>query len=364
MSFVSTLSRYVGRTFLLWFSVLMLALVGIIFLFEFVELLRRASGQPDVSVAVVLRMSVLKLPDTIEVLFHFAVLFGAMFAFWRLTRSQELVVARAAGVSAWQFLMPILVLAALIGVVKVALLNPISAAMFGRFEQLEDRYIRGNAQILDISRAGLWLRQRDEQGYSVIHAERTEPDEIRLTRVIVFLFDEQETFRGRIDAESATLRNGYWDLRGTWISLGATQPEFVAQYRLPTDLTFDSIVESFASPKTMSFWDLPDFIETLDTTGFSSLRHKLHYNALLAQPFLLAAMVLFAAAFSLRHARRGGTLTMVVAGVLTGFLLFVLNDLVMALGLAESIPVQMAAWTPAGVGLLIGAATLLHLEDG
>ena len=364
MSVGSTLSYYIGRVFLVWFGVLMLALVGIIFLFEFVELLRRASSRPDVPVAMVLRMSVLKLPDTIEVLFHFAVLFGAMFAFWRLTRSHELVVARAAGVSAWQFLAPILVLAALIGVVKVALLNPVSSAMYARFEQLEDRYIRGHTQILDISRAGLWLRQRDEQGYSVIHAERTDPNEIRLTRVIVFLFDEDETFRGRIDAESATLRDGYWDLRGTWISLGATQPEYVAQYRLATDLTVDRILESFASPKTMSFWELPEFIDTLDATGFSSLRHKLHYNALLAQPLLLAAMVLFAAAFSLRHSRRGGTLAMVVAGILTGFLLFVLNDLVMALGLAESIPVRMAAWTPAGVGLLIGAATLLHLEDG
>ena len=360
----STLPRYVGRIFLSWFLILMVALVGVIFVFEFVEMVRRASSRPDVTIGLALRMTLLKLPDTIEVLFHFGVLFGAMLAFWRLSRSQELVVARAAGISAWQFLMPVLALAAMIGLFKIALLNPISAAMFARYEQLDDRYFQGQSQILDISTSGVWLRQRDAAGYSVIHAERTAADAIRLSRVIVFLFDENEDFVGRIDAATAALANGYWDLRGTYIKIGSAQPEYVPEYRLPTDLTVSKIQESFASPKTLSFWDLPDFINTLDNTGFSSLRHRLHYNSLLAQPILLAAMVLFAAAFSLRHSGRGGTLLMVVAGVLTGFLLFVLNDVVMALGLAENIPVIMAAWTPAGVGILIGTATLLHLEDG
>ena len=85
---------------------------------------------------------------------------------------------------------------------------------------------------------------------------------------------------------------------------------------------------------------------------------------MLAQPVLLAAMVLFAATFSLRHTRRGGSLVMIGAGVLTGFILFVLNDVMLALGLAETIPVAMAAWLPAGISLLIGTSLLLHLEDG
>ncbi|MCB9947895.1 MAG: LPS export ABC transporter permease LptG [Rhodospirillaceae bacterium] len=360
---LATFSRYVGRQFLLWFLVMMLVLSGIIMLFEFVELLRRG-GSGGISVAVAIQMTLLKLPDTVSLLFHLAVLFSAMFTFWRLTRSQELIVARAAGVSAWQFLLPVVLLAAVIGVAKIALFNPIAAAMFARYEVLEDRNIRGISAVLDISRGGLWLRQRDEDGISVIHAERTAPEEILLSNVIVFLYDRDEHYRGRIDAREAQLEDGYWDIHDAWVSIDRNRPEFVARHRLPSDLTVERIQDSFASPKTLSFWDLPDFIETLEITGFSSLRHRLHYDSLLAQPLLLAAMVLFAASFSLRHSRHGGTVVMVVTGVLTGFAMFVLNDLVMALGLAESIPALMAAWTPAGVATLLGTATLLHLEDG
>ena len=75
-------------------------------------------------------------------------------------------------------------------------------------------------------------------------------------------------------------------------------------------------------------------------------------------------MVLIAATFTLRHARRGGTTFVVATGVLAGFVFYLFSDLVLALGLSDSIPVTLAAWTPSGVTTLLGLAMLLHMEDG
>ena len=55
---------------------------------------------------------------------------------------------------------------------------------------------------------------------------------------------------------------------------------------------------------------------------------------------------------------------LVAGGVFTGFVLYFFSDLVFALGLSDSIPVTLAAWTPSGVATLLGIAMLLHLEDG
>jgi lipopolysaccharide export system permease protein len=134
--------------------------------------------------------------------------------------------------------------------------------------------------------------------------------------------------------------------------------------RLPTQLTSRKIEDSFASPETMSFWDLPGFITLLEQSGFPAQRHRLHYNVLLARPFLLSAMVLVAASFSLRMQRRGGVTGMIIGGVISGFSLYVLSDIVFALGLSAKIPVTLAAWVPTGVSLIFGASMLLHLEDG
>jgi lipopolysaccharide export system permease protein len=133
---------------------------------------------------------------------------------------------------------------------------------------------------------------------------------------------------------------------------------------VPTNLTPKKIEESFASPDTMSFWQLPSFIELLEASGFSAQRHRLYFDSLLARPFLLCAMVLVAAIFSLRMQRRGGTTLMIVGGVFAGFMLYFISEMVFTLGLSATIPVALAAWTPAGISTLLGTTFLLHLEDG
>lgn len=360
----SIFARYVCRQFLLWFACLLLGLIGLILLGEMTEMVRRIAGRPSIGLLVALEMSLLKMPAATELLFHLAVLFGAMFTFWRLNRSQELIVARASGLSAAQVLLPVVLAAAAVGGVKIAVLNPIGAAMYGKYEQLEGRYFQGGSTIAEISRRGLWLRQRGPDGLSVIHAARAAPDAATLSDVMILEFDADDAYLGRIDADTARLGDGAWTLAGAWVSRGAGQPRLIPSMRLPTGLTRDTILESIASPERLSFWSLPELIDTLEQTGFSAVRHRLHYDAMLSQPVLLAAMVLFAAAFSFRHLRRGGALPLLVAGVLTGFALFVLADFVTALGTAEIIPVPLAAWAPAGAALLIGAALLLHVAEG
>ena len=359
-----TLSFYIGRQLLIGIAVVFAVMVALTFTFDLVELLRRAATRDDISFRAILEMSLLKLPNLALKLIPFAALFGTMLTLARLTRSQELVAARAAGVSVWQFLAPGLVLAALIGVLDITLMNPIAAAMAGRYEQLEGKYYHGRTSLLAVSDTGLWLRQADATGQSVVHALRVSNQGRELYDVIIFLYRGTDRFIGRIDARDAKLDKGYWDLDGALLT-GPNEPaRYLPHYRIKTSLTLNQIQDSFASPDSLSFWQLPGFISTLEAAGFSGLRHRLHWETILATPLLLTAMMLIAATFSLRLTRQGGTGLLLAGGVATGFLLYFLSDVVVALGLAGTIPVVLAAWTPAGVCTLLGLATLLHLEDG
>jgi lipopolysaccharide export system permease protein len=360
------LSFYIARQFAVWFCSVLGALLSLVLLLEIVELLRRGADKPQATFEVLVGMGVLKLPDIGQEIFPFVALFAGMYTFWRLTRSQELVVVRASGISAWQFMAPALATAVLIGVVQVGLLNPIFSAMLSRYEQLENRYLRGQTSSLDVARSGLWLRQLvDTQRSYLIHAESVVPGApLGLRKVMVLQYDGTGDYAGRLDAASATLENGYWEIHDGWFNRPERPAQPFSEWRLDTDFTADRIEESFASPNTLSFWDLPGFIQMLDRTGLSSVRHRLYYQTLLARPALFSAMVLLAAAFSLRQIRRGGTLTFIAAGVTAGMVLFVLNNIVKTLGMSGTIPVPLAAWAPTGIALLLGAAALLHFEDG
>lgn len=359
-----TLSLYIVRRFLVSFGAVLLVFAAVIFLLDTIELMRRTSGRSDISISLIAGMALLKLPYMAQKIVPFAALFGGMHTFWRLTRFHELIVARAAGVSVWQFLFPAIASMVLLGLINISAFNPIASAMLARYDLLESRYVLGRSALLTVSRTGLWLRQADEQGQSVIHAASvTQPDMV-LRDVIIFLYEGTDQFIGRIDASEASLGNGTWNLKNALIT-GPNRPsQTFATYSIKTNWTMEKIQDSFAAPETMSFWELPGFISLLDSAGFSASRHRLYWHSLLAVPLLLSAMVLVAASFSLRPARRGGIAVLIGSGVIFGFLLFFLSDVVMALGLSATIPAVLAAWTPAGFSLLIGLAVLLHLEDG
>ena len=361
-----TLSVYIGRQFLAGFAIVFLILVTLILTFDTVELMRRTAARPNITFATVMEMAFLKLPHMSQESFPFAALLGAMLVFWRLTRSHELVVTRGAGVSVWQFLLPVLLLAFLLGVFRVTVTNPLASAMLSRYESLEATILKGRKSLLALSESGLWLRQSSEGGQAVVHSQHMfqQGPGVELRNVIIFLYEGTDAFIGRIDAEKARLEDGFWHMSNAWVISPDTPPQFEKEYWLETDLTLNKIHESFSPPETMSFWALPEFIKTLEEAGFSAVRHRLHWHVLLATPLLMCAMVLIAATFTLRHARRGGTTLIITGGVLTGFVLYFFSDIVFALGLSNSIPVTLAAWTPSGIATLLGLAMLLHLEDG
>ena len=366
MRISTTLFIYVGRHFLASVLTLLALFLLLVFMFDAVELLRRAAAKPDVTFEIVMRMTMLKLPHMSQKVMPFAVLFGGMLCFWRLTRSHELVVTRGAGVSAWQFLLPAISLALAIGAFQIAVINPLASTTLARFEQLEGTYLRGNSSLLALSSSGLWLRQANPDGQSVLHAKGYVQTgrQVELLDVTVFTYIGKDTFRNRISGASAKLEDGFWYFHDAWVYEAEKAPVHEKEFWLATDLTLDKIQDSFAPPETMSFWDLPGFIKTLEKAGFSAVRHRLHWHSLLAAPLLMCAMVLIGATFTLRHSRRGATSFVVAGGVFTGFALYFFSDVVLALGVSESVPVTLAAWSPSGVAMLLGLTTLLHLEDG
>jgi lipopolysaccharide export system permease protein len=129
-------------------------------------------------------------------------------------------------------------------------------------------------------------------------------------------------------------------------------------------LTAEQARETFSTPETVPFWQIPESIEMAERAGLSAAGYRLQYQKLLAGPFMLVAMVLLAAAFSLRFFRIGGVQRMVLAGVTSGFMLYVISKLTDDLAVAALIAPALAAWLPVIMGAMTGFVALLHLEDG
>jgi lipopolysaccharide export system permease protein len=368
--FALTLSLYIARVFSVAVLSMLGALTAIVSLFDFIELLRRSAPRPDATFAVVGEIGALRLPWLAMQILPFAVLLGGILAFWRLTRSSELIVARAAGVSAWGFLAGPVFCAIAFGAIATAAVSPISAAMRARAEALDNIYLKAGGGPLALTGGQLWLRQADHaldpQGVAILHALSValKGAELDAKAVSVFRLDGGDRLLQRIEATQAVLDPGHWVLAGARTLTPGRLPDAPHAMNLPTDLTVGRVQESFAAPDTFSVWALPEFISLLERSGFSAIRHRLRFQTLLALPLLCVTMSLLSAGFSMRPARRGGVARMIGSGVAAGFALFIVSKLAEEFGQSGALPVALAAWAPAAAGLMLALALLLHVEDG
>lgn len=371
MILAPTLSRYVGRQF----SLAALGMVGllslIVALFDYIELLRRLISQPRASFAICTEIAAMRLPFTALQILPFAVLLGGILAFWRLTRSSELIVARAAGLSAWEFLAAPVICAILLGLAGTALVSPLSSVLLGRAEALDNAYLRTvSATTLSLNGGQLWMRQADHglvhDGVAIMHVQKVRLADGRLSgsNASIFRLGPSDRLLERIEAPSIALADKAWELPGARLIRPDELPSAAHDIRLSTDLSVGRVQQSFASPDTLSFWALPGFIGLLRRAGFSTVRHRLHFQSLLALPLLAGTMALVAAGFSMRPARRGGTAQMMGSGIAAGFLLFVISKIAEQFGNSGVLPPFLAAWAPAAAGLMLALSLLLHLEDG
>lgn len=142
MTLPVTLSIYIAREFTWSVIAMLLALSGLVGMFDFIELLRRSTSRPEATFGLVSEMAALRQPYIAMQILPFAVLLGGILCFWRLTRSSELIVARSAGISAWEFLAAPTLCAFLFGALATAVVSPVSSVMFARAEALDNTYLK------------------------------------------------------------------------------------------------------------------------------------------------------------------------------------------------------------------------------
>lgn len=361
------IERYVLQRTLGGVGAALAVISAVILLVQFVDLSRSVGVRTDVGVGQIFRLTLLRAPSLIQVMLPFVFLFGGISAFVGLNRRSELVAMRAAGVSAWRFILPTAAAAFVIGMFAVGVLNPAAAMLNARFESdrahLMENYLGDTPK-------DIWLRQGDERNQIVIHARSrdTVAGTVRLRGVSLFIYQKNKAgapeFKRRLEAAEARLMPGFWQLKDVREATAGESSVRSDSLSIRSTLDAEAAMERFASPDAIAFWRLPSAIRLTEQAGFSASGYRLRFHQLLATPVLFAAMSILAAAFSLRLARLGGLAGLAGAGVALGFVMFFFNQFSGALAKADILPLSAAAWAPALVALLSGLTLLCYTEDG
>jgi len=360
------IERYVLSQQLKSLGVALAIIAALVMLIDFVEVSRGLNSDGELSGFKVLSLVGIKSPSVIVQLLPFVFLFGTLAAYVGLNRRSELIAMRAAGISAWRFVLPAAACALVLGIVSVTIISPLAAAGDALWQSERGR-INGKGKDIDTT-APVWLREGGDNRQMIIRGQSQNRFNGQLIGASFFIYSTNEDgtrrFTERIDAATATLNAGRWSLTDATGGQSGQKAVHYATMDLPSTLADKEAFQQFERPQSLSIWQLPQQIQRIESAGFASTAYNLRLQQLLATPLMFAAMSILAAAFSLRLMRLGDLAKMAVSAVVLGFAFFFVNQFSAAMGSAEVIPPFLAAWLPPLLTGLAALTLLFYTEDG
>ena len=102
---MNIISKYLCKEFLIHFFMVLAFITIVIFIFDFIELSRIASKK-NIEFSNVLILSTLKAPIHVQKIIVFALFFASLITFNKLSKSSEITIIKASGLSAYQYIIP------------------------------------------------------------------------------------------------------------------------------------------------------------------------------------------------------------------------------------------------------------------
>lgn len=360
----SKINLYVCRYFIFWLLLCLIIILCITSLFEGIELLRRTISRTGTPLSIITEMIFLKLPTHLNTLLPFTIFFSAILSLSRLIQSRELTVIRATGVSLWQILTGLSITVSLLYGIYITVFNPIGAALTNRYLYLERSHFKTANTSLIIGKSGLWLCENNDQYQTIIHTQIFNLQENWFQKVTFYNFDKEGHFHCRYDAETATLENGEWKLSNVykWPQQDNTS-SVIPCMSFQANFSLNNIEDSYAAPETLSFWKIPDFTKSLRKTGLSSRKYELYWHKQIGKLGLIIALTFLAVLFCFQSLPyRQNVVRLFGQAIVSGFIIYFLNDIIIALGAAQKIPILLSVWLVPLVTMMLSLAFLLHIE--
>jgi lipopolysaccharide export system permease protein len=361
--FFGTLFRYFLKRHLLTLMWFFLGVTALIFLIDFIETSSLRGSVPGFTVADSLLLTLMRVPLILQQTLPFIMLFGGITVMISLNRRQEMVVTRAAGISVWQFILPFVTGALITGLLALFVLNPLAAAGMRHATDIEGQ-MKAAKQLARKNLPIPWLRQITDKDDVIIGAQSVDDGGTILNQAVFIHFGPESRIVLRQDAEWAKLKDGYWLLNGVTETRPGQIPVVLKTAQVRTNLKREFIQQRLSTPETVAFLDIPSKMRAARSFGVSTNALATQFHSLASMPFLLIAMTLISATVSLKFSRFNQSQTMILGGVLSGFVLYVITVLVKAFGSSGVVPPFVAAWIPVVVAMFLGSTILLHQEDG
>jgi len=355
------LDLYVCRVYVRVFGVAFVGMLGIFYIATFIDLSDKLFKGQTTS-AMLLRYFWYATPQYVYFVVPIAALLATLVTVGLLTKSSELVVMRACGISLYRAAVPLLVFGAFWSAALFALQETVLAHA-NRQAQATRHVIRGGSpRTFDVLNRQ-WIAGRDGSLYNYVYFD---PRAEELNGLSTYRFaDRNWRIASRTYASHAAYRQGTWQARQGW------QRDFDRRSEVRSFKTFESIVlplepaDYFKTEQPdaerMNYGQLRHYIDELKTSGFNVVPYSVALQRKISFPFVTVIMTLLAVPFAVTTGRRGA-LYGVGVGIVLAIVYWLVFSVFAAIGTAGLLAPALAAWAPNILFCAVAAYLLLTVR--
>lgn len=349
------LDQYVSRMYLRVVALAFLALVGLFYISTFID----ASDKLFKGTAtggMIMSLLVYRTPQFVYFVIPIAALLSVLVTFGLLSRTSELTVMKACGISLYRIAVPIVILSLLFSAALFALDQEILARSNRRATALDDQ-IRGRPPKTFNPLNRRWIIGRDG---SIYHYGYFDPRREVLTSLTVYrLAPDAWKLTSQTYATSAEFRRGWTGMNGwtqEFTASGAPKSRTFSREPLPLEPPEYFKTED-AEADLMTVAQLRRTVKELAATGANVVPQQVDLQRKLAFPFVTFVMTLLAVPFGVTTGRRGA-LYGIGLGIVLSLSYWLLMSVFVAVGKAGLLPPVLAAWTP---NIIVSASAIYLL---
>jgi len=336
------LDQYIGRLYLRVVGIAFAALLGLFYISTFIDASDKLF-KGSVGTGVVLQLLVFRTPQFIYWVIPISALLSSLATFGMLSRTSELTVIKACGVSLYRAAAPIIVLSLVWSVLLFSIDQDILARANRRAGALDD-IIRNRPPHTFSPLNRRWMIGRDG---SIYHYGFFDAAHHTLTDLTIYRpLPREWRLASQTHAAGAEYHDRWIASRGWVQDLTAA----TAKWR-PFDKEAVAVdpPEYFATEdadtEMMTAAQLRRTVQELASSGFNYLPQQVALQRKVAFPFVTFVMTLLAVPFGVTTGRRGA-LYGIGLGAVIALLYWLVMSVFVAVGSAGLLPPVLAAWTP------------------
>lgn len=358
---MTVLHRYIIRSFLKYFSIVLLMVVVIYLSIDFVGNIDKLI-HAKLSIFGILLVFAYKIPLILSQITPVAVLLSVLIVFGLMNKNNEITALKSGGISMYYLVRPMVIIGITSSIALFLFTEVVVPFSITRSNQLAAGK-QGNNQIVESREKNVWIRHQHE----IIHVKYVNPSDQKLFGITIYSFGDGFKLIQRVDAGWGEYQNGKWMLHNCLVqSAKKGEADYTNVFHDRKLVSIGLVPSDFkrvvVDSEEMSFTGLWKYVHTLESEGYDATRYRVDLYSKIAFPLVCLIMCLFGSGIALRGKTKDGMAGSFAWGIITAALYWLVYSFCLSLGYGGVLPAWIAAWVANIIFCCAGGLVLMGID--